>query len=238
MIQLIVYFYNRAGMEKNHSAAQPFFSVIITTYNREELLKRALRSLVSQTEKDWEGIIIDDESADGTYNLIYPVIKSAGNLTYIRQDHGGETAAKNAGIKAAKGLFVTFLDSDDEYAPGHLEYRKSILKANPFVKFLYGGAKIIGNRFVPDRNNPAEKIDLKNCVIGGTFFIERNLLLSLNGFRQIYLGTDADLFDRVKKTGTEMIQTVHPSYIYHHETEDSITNRMMTEEAQGTESKE
>jgi glycosyltransferase involved in cell wall biosynthesis len=230
MIQLFVYFYNRADMEKNHNAVQPFFSVVITTYNRAELLKRALRSLVSQTGKDWEGIIIDDDSTDGTYNQIHPIIKSAGNLTYIRQEHGGETAAKNAGIKAATGLFVTFLDSDDEYAPEHLEHRRSILKANPFAKFLYGGAKIIGNRFVPDRYNPAEKIDLKHCVIGGTFFIERNLLLSLKGFRQIYLGTDADLFDRVKKAGTEMIQTVLPTYIYHHETEDSITNRLMMEE--------
>ncbi len=214
-------------MENKNAITHPFFSVIITTYNRAELVKRALKSLVTQTEKDWEGIIVDDGSTDDTFKQIKPLIDSGGNLSYIRHDHGGEASAKNAGIKAAKGYYVSFLDSDDEYAPNHLEHRKSILKANPSVKFVYGGVKIIGNSFVPDRNNPAKKIDLKYCIIGGTFFIDRNLLLSLEGFRQIYLGADADLFDRVKKAGTEMVQTLLPTYIYHHETEDSITNRMM-----------
>ena len=97
---------------------------------------------------------------------------------------------------------------------------------NPSTGFLYGGAKIIGNQYVPDRFNYARKINLNKCVIGGTFFIERNILISLNGFRNILVGTDADLFDLAKKTRIVMMETNLPTYIYHHETQDSITNKL------------
>jgi hypothetical protein len=114
-------------------------------------------------------------------------------------------------------------------SPGHLENRKSILMQNPLVKFLYGGVKIIGNQFVPYRLNYGEKISLNNCVIGGSFFIDRNLFISLNGFNKIYLGTDADLFDRIKKMEVTVMETSLPTYIYHHEIQDSITNKLYSD---------
>ncbi len=209
------------------SDSKPFFSVIITTYNRAHLIKRALKSLILQTEKDWEAIIVDDESDDDTESQVLPFTRIYRNISFIKQVHGGEAAAKNTGLWAAKGRYVTFLDSDDEYATHHLEARKSVLVQNPSLKFLYGGTEIIGNQFVPDRFNTNKKINLKDCVIGGTFFIDRKLFISLNGFLDIRLGTDADLFDRVKNSGVVMKKMNLPTYIYHHETEDSITNMML-----------
>jgi glycosyltransferase involved in cell wall biosynthesis len=204
----------------------PFFSVVIATYNREKLLPRALNSLFSQTEKNWEAIIVDDESTDQTYVRILPYLGLCPNLRYIQQAHSGEPITKNTGIWAATGKFVTFLDSDDEYAPSHLESRKTILLQHPEVKFLYGGATILGNQYVPDRFDQSKKINLNNCAIGGTFFVEKDLLISLNGLKNIYLGTDADLLDRAKNAGIHVLETKLPTYIYHHETEDSITNKI------------
>jgi len=212
------------------SDSQPFFSVVITTYNRAQLIKRALKSLILQTETDWEAIVVDDESDDDTEFQVLPFTTIYRNISFTRQAHAGEAAAKNAGLWSANGRFVTFLDSDDEYDKHHLESRKSILLPNPSLKFLYGGTHIIGNHFVPDRFNINEKINLKDCVIGGTFFIERKLFLSLRGFRNIPLGTDGDLFDRVKETGAMMQEVSLPTYIYHHETEDSITNKLMAKQ--------
>jgi glycosyltransferase involved in cell wall biosynthesis len=203
---------------------QHFFSIIIATYNRANLLKRALNSLILQTEEDWEAIIIDDGSTDDTFNQVKPYLKQYPKIKYIKKEHNGEAISKNEGIWLSGGRFISFLDSDDEFNPRHLEYRKYILTKYPFVKFLYGGVKILGNQFVPDRNNYGRGINLNNCVIGGTFFIERNFLVFLNGFRKIYLGTDADLFDRVKETKEPMMETGIPTYIYHHEIPDSITN--------------
>ncbi len=202
----------------------PFFSVIITTYNRSHCIAKALTSLISQTEKDWEGILIDDGSTDSTYAQILPLLESNPNLKYKKIIHGGESAAKNAGIDLSRGRFITFLDSDDEYDSNHLKSRKALLINNPAVNFLHGGVEILGNPFVPDRFNPSVKIHLSDCVIGGTFFIERSLLNSLNGLKQILLGPDADLFERAQKAGAKIMKTDLPSYIYHHYTEDSITN--------------
>ena len=205
----------------------PFFSVIIATYNRKNLIERALNSLVSQTEKDWEAIIVDDGSTDDTHSRILPYLESYPDIKYLKQPHKGEALSKNSGIWSAEGVYITFLDSDDEYSPIHLETRKTILLQNPSVRFLYGGAKVLGNQYVPDRFDPKRKINLKESIIGGTFFVERNTLMSLNGFRDILLGSDSDLFDRVKKANVNIMEVQQPTYIYHHETTDSITNRML-----------
>jgi glycosyltransferase involved in cell wall biosynthesis len=202
----------------------PYFSVIIPTFNRKYILTRAIDSLVSQTEKNWEAIIVDDGSDDDTYDHISHYLQRDARIQYVRQDNSGAALAKNKGIATAAGTFLTFLDSDDEYEPTHLESRKNILFQNPEVKFLYGGIKIVGNQFVPDRFDTDIKIHLDDCVIGGTFFIERELLLSLKGFNNIVIGEDAELFDRINLTNAVKLKTKHPTYIYQHDRADSITN--------------
>jgi glycosyltransferase involved in cell wall biosynthesis len=214
---------------QNAKSVHHFFSVVVTTYNRANIVSRALNSLIAQTEPDWEAIIVDDESTDDTYYQISPFLKTYPEILYIRQPHRGEAAAKNAGLRSARGTFITFLDSDDEFHPFHLESRKKILVNNPTVKFLYGGAKILGNQYVPDRYNNSKLVNLNDCVIGGTFFIDRNIAISLNGFNDILIGTDADLYDRVLNSGINMMKIIQPTYIYHHETEDSITNKMLAD---------
>lgn len=206
---------------------RPFFSVIITTYNRADLLTRALDSLVSQTEKDWEAIVIDDGSTDDTYCRILPCLNLYSEIIYIRMPHNGNSLARNSGLSTATGRYITFLDSDDEFKPHHLESRKTILLQNPSVKFLYGGTIILGSQYVPDRFNYSKTIRLKDCVIGGTFFIERNTVMALNGFRDLPVGGDADLFERAKKENIYMMEVNRPTYIYHHETQDSVTNRLV-----------
>lgn len=209
--------------------SQPFFSVIITTYNRAKLLDNALRSLILQTYPNWEAIIVDDESTDGTHSRILPYLIKYDNIRYLRKIHSGSPMSKNTGICSSTGKYITFLDSDDEYDPEHLESRRKILQLKPSVKFLHGGVKIIGSRFVPDRFENNKLVDLKDCVIGGTFFIDRNTLFKLRGFRKILLGEDADLFDRAVNSAIRMEKTDLPTYIYHHDTEDSITNKLYNE---------
>ncbi len=218
---------NRAGCVKGDCAkpiSQPMFSVVITTRNRAQLLKRTLESLISQTDKDWEAIIVDDGSTDDTYAHILPYLRSRTGIKYFRKPHSGAVSSRNFGIKSSRGKYVTFLDSDDEYHPAHLESRKKYLTRNPEVKFLYGGAKILGNQYVPDKDNPSKMVNLQDCVIGGTFIIERETLLSLNGFRPIVLGSDNDLFERAGKANIIMGEVKLPTYIYHHENPESVTN--------------
>ena len=204
----------------------PFFSVIITSYNRANLLKRALHALIIQTEKDWEAIVIDDGSTDSTHAQIMPYLELNNKITYIRQVSKGCVASKNAGILLSTGKYITFLDSDDEFSPDHLATRKAILTENPAVDFLHGGAKIIGSPYVPDRYDYEQMIHLRDCAIGGTFFIERKLAFLMKGFADMPLGHDAEFLERVIKSGAAVLRTELPTYIYHRETQNSITNNL------------
>lgn len=205
----------------------PFFSVIITTYNRAALLKRALDSLITQTETDWEAIIINDGSTDNTAFTVRPYLETGSKIKYFEQKNSGYSSSKNAGIFLAKGKFITFLDSDDEYMPTHLQTRKEILVNHPEVQFLHGGVKVTGSQYVPDRFDFNRMVLLSDCVIGGTFFIKRDIAISFNGFKGMPLGSDGDFFERICNAGVNIMKTQIPSYIYHRETPDSITNNLM-----------
>lgn len=216
-----------ADRNKNEKITEPFFSVVLTTYNRATILKRALDSLVNQTELDWEAIIIDDGSTDNTSLLIEPYLKKSRNIQYIYQKNTGYAMAKNSGIFLSKGKFITFLDSDDEYSPTHLETRKAILLNHPETEFLYGGVKVLGSQLVPDRFDYNKMIPLSECVIGGTFFIKRQVAISLNGFVDEPMGSDADFFERIDKTPAIIRETTIPTYLYHRDDENSVTNNFM-----------
>ena len=206
---------------------KPFFTVVIATYNRALLVKRAIESLLAQTETDWEAIIIDDGSTDDTAFQIAPFLKLSRDIQYIYQENEGAATSKNTGIFKAKGKFITFLDSDDEYLPQHLSSRKEILVNNPSLSFLHGGIKIIGNEYVPDRFDHHKKVHLSQCVIGGTFFVRNELAQELKGFRKIDFGSDADFFERINRLGVEMRKLDIPTYVYHRNQPDSVTNTLM-----------
>jgi len=103
-------------------------SVIIPTFNRKKLLQRALRSVYQQTYSSIEVIVVDDGSTDETAAMIkenFPKTK------YLFQKNTGVSAARNLGIKNARGQWIAFLDSDDEWLPEKLEKQICFLNASP-----------------------------------------------------------------------------------------------------------
>lgn len=116
--------------------ATSFFSVIIPTYNRPELLKRALESVLNQSFQSFELIIVNDGSINGLNQ--YEVLKreySANNkIIFFDKQNEGLSAARNSGIKLAKSKFICFLDDDDYYLENHLdELHKLILEKNEAI---------------------------------------------------------------------------------------------------------
>ncbi len=95
----------------------PLVSVIIPTYNRACLVQRAIRSVLDQTFRDFELIVVDDGSQDGTLAALGSY---QGKLQVVSQANRGVSAARNAGLAKAKGELLTFLDSDDEWLPEKL----------------------------------------------------------------------------------------------------------------------
>ena len=109
-------------------------SVIIPTYNRKHTLSRAIESIISQTIKPLEIIIVDDGSNDGTREWIkqeYPFIQ------YLNQNNSGVSASRNRGIFSANGNWIAFLDSDDEWIPEKLERQLSILRSDKEAVFCH-----------------------------------------------------------------------------------------------------
>ncbi len=96
----------------------PTVSVIIPTYNRKDFVTNAIDSVLKQTFSPAEIIVIDDGSTDGTGHVLK---KYGSGIRYIYQENKGVSSARNTGIKLAEGEYITFLDSDDRWAPKKLD---------------------------------------------------------------------------------------------------------------------
>jgi glycosyltransferase involved in cell wall biosynthesis len=106
----------------------PLISVIITTYNRENLVVRALKSVLNQTLKDFEVLLVDDGSKDNTRQVIQEIQKEDRRVIYIYQENKGWPSALNTGLSNAQGRYIAFLDSDDEWHPEKLEKQAKALE--------------------------------------------------------------------------------------------------------------
>lgn len=119
------------------NAGYPMVSVILPTYNRAQLVGRALRSVLDQTYRDFELIVVDDGSSDHTAEVVRSFADP--RIRYLCHDENrGAAAARNTGIGAARGEYVAFLDSDDEWLPEKLRRQIEVLQeAPPTVGVIY-----------------------------------------------------------------------------------------------------
>ncbi len=104
-------------------------SVIIPTYNRRELVQRALRSVLAQTRRVDEVIVVDDGSTDGTGEALAAAF--GDRIVYLRQANAGVSAARNRGLALAHGRYLALLDSDDEWLPEKTRLQCELLDAHP-----------------------------------------------------------------------------------------------------------
>ncbi|MFI4942653.1 MAG: glycosyltransferase family 2 protein [Burkholderiales bacterium] len=104
-------------------------SVIVPLYNKAAYVSRCLRSVLAQTHEDFETLVIDDGSSDGGGRLVESF--AAPNLRLVRQDNAGPGAARNRGLREARGKYVAFLDADDEWLPQYLAASVRVLEQTP-----------------------------------------------------------------------------------------------------------
>lgn len=116
---------------------QPFFSIVIPTYNRRVLLEKCVNSVLNQTFTDFEIIVIDDGSKDGTDEFIASLETKKINLKYRYHKNHGVSFSRNKGIKIAKGKWIAFLDSDDWWKPTKLERMAEYINKYPDIKIFH-----------------------------------------------------------------------------------------------------
>jgi glycosyltransferase involved in cell wall biosynthesis len=114
----------------------PSVSVIVAAYNAERYISETLDSIFAQTFKDYEVIVVDDGSTDRTPSIVaqYPLV------TCLQQRNCGQPAARNAGIRAARGRYLAFLDADDLWLPSKLEKQVSLLSTHAEADWVYSDA--------------------------------------------------------------------------------------------------
>lgn len=207
---------------------KPDVSIIMPTFNRSGLISRAVESVLRQTYKTWELVIVDDGSTDDTFGVINHYLAEFQNIRYIRQSNRKPALASNTGILASCGEYLTFLGSDDEYKPDHINLRMSIFANDSSVDFIHGGVEIIGHPYVKDKNDLTREIAISECAVGGTFFGKRNIFIELGGFRDLNYSDDSDFFERAEKK-YKVIKVEFPTYIYYRDTPDSICTNIKPE---------
>lgn len=179
----------RDGADTRHRAPRhPAVSVVVPTYNRAPLLLRAIASVRSQTFGDFEILIVDDGSTDGTAQAVEALQDS--RIRYLRQPrNAGVSAARNRGLREARGDLIAFLDSDDEWFPQKLAHQVARFRELPQgVGLLYGGVENQdgrGGRRIKTphhRGNLYRELLVENVIHGTSGVMIRRSVVASAGF--------------------------------------------------------
>lgn len=163
-------------------------SVIIATYNAARFLEAAIESVLTQTYKHYEVIVVDDGSTDNTPAI---VAKFGKQCTYLWQANAGPSSARNHGISNSRGEVIAFLDADDAWLPNKLEAQVERLTERPEVGLLDTAYYLCDEKLYPVRYQPATKLD-KNALedmfenfktpLTSSIVVRRELIQKVSGF--------------------------------------------------------
>jgi glycosyltransferase involved in cell wall biosynthesis len=151
----------------------PLVSIILPTYNRAHFLPEAVGSVLAQTYRNWELIVVDDGSTDHTRE----VAEGYGDerIRYLYQANKGCSAARNLGIKNSRGEFIAFLDSDDMWLPERLEVGMRAFEEHPSAGMVCSGCYRVGNDGAVVCESkadlpviPFEELQVRYAIPGGT----------------------------------------------------------------------
>ena len=185
----------------------PMVSVVIPTYNRAEIIGRAIRSVQAQTFEDWELIVVDDASEDETEEVVGAFEDT--RIRYIQHvENRGGAAARNTGIRNSRGEYIAFLDSDDEWLPHKLEGQLQVFKENDEnVGLVYTG--MIRKKSKYTKKNPPsdsgwieKKLYLKNVIGSCSVGMIKNSVVNKIGYfdKKLDSAQDKDYWLRISKT--------------------------------------
>lgn len=188
----------------------PAVSVVIPAYNAAWCVARAIDSVLAQSFRDFELIVVDDGSTDDTAAVLAGY---ASKLRVVGQPNGGMSSARNAGIRAASGRYLAFLDADDRWLPEKLARQIVLLEARPDLAFCAATARLEDSEGRPvgewrgRGGSPAtlsEVFAQHAAVAGGASAVvaRRQLVADLGGFDETLAGAeDTDLWIRLAACG-------------------------------------
>ncbi|MFA6547727.1 MAG: glycosyltransferase [Candidatus Magasanikbacteria bacterium] len=201
-------------------------SVNIITYNREDFLSKAIDSVLVQSFKDWELIIVDDCSIDNTAVLVSEYIQKDSRIKYFKNDTNlGIGKSRNLALQLSSGKYIAVLDSDDYWSDKNkLQKQFDLLESGEFV--LVGGGYQVVDRLGNKKNsflNPTtdgqirSKFLFKNPFVNSSVMFKKDLAVKSGGYDEsLQVGEDYDLFLRLGRLGRLInIPSIFVNYCQH-----------------------
>lgn len=190
---------------------EPLISVYIPTYNRLELLKRAVQSVQNQTYKNFEIIIVDDNSSDGTQDFLVGLAKVDSRIHYFFKDkNSGACVSRNIAINLAQGELITGLDDDDYFLPHRLEFFLDYWvnkKREDSIALFTSNIKSEKSNQAKEHSLFSKKYFKKDDLlfanyVGNQIFTETKTLRQVSGFDESFcMWQDLELWYRVGDLG-------------------------------------
>jgi glycosyltransferase involved in cell wall biosynthesis len=187
-------------------SAAPLVSVIIPTFNRSYLLRRAIVSVLNQSYLNKEVIVIDDGSTDDTESMIAGLGKEKDQIIYFKKSNGGCASARNKGLAMARGDYISFLDSDDEWVPTTLvTFIKTLSESGAELVYSpsievdqYRYERISYPVAAGEPRNLAEKHFMSTNVRNGSYMFARSVMEKVGYLDEtLKYNEDSDFFQRL-----------------------------------------
>jgi glycosyltransferase involved in cell wall biosynthesis len=209
--------------------AEPFFSIIIPTYNRAAFIRKTISSVLSQQYPNFEAIVIDDGSTDDTEAVVSSI--SDKRIMYYKKINSERGAARNSGIQKATGNFVTFLDSDDLLRDNHLLEAKKFMDENLSADVFSVGYDVVSAQGKVLHSWKTLPSPVNDKLVEGNFlsclgvFVRRELLLKnlFNEDRSLSGSEDYELWMRIAARYPIYVHNVSTALLVNHN-ERSVTN--------------
>lgn len=208
-------------------------SVIIPTFNRSELLKKAIESLEKQSHQNLEIIIIDDFSTDNTAAIVAEMTDD--RIIYLKHEvNKGGSEARNTGLRRATGNFIGFLDSDDQWLPEKIEKQLEKFNDEPDVGVVYSGVQVVDENNQPTRKIiPEYRGDILSKLLEFNYIdttssvlVRKEVLDQIEGFdAKLPSCQDWDLYIRLAQVTKFDFVTESMVLFYHHSGERITTNK-------------
>lgn len=199
----------------------PFFSVVIPVYNRAEMLRDCLKSVLAQSEQDFEIVVVDDGSNDNPASVVDEV--GDHRILFICQQNKGGGAARNTGIDHAGGRFIAFLDSDDRYLPHHLATMRSLLEntanTGAYARILVERGEdctiVKPPRAIADGEDMASYLLCdRGFLPTSTIVVEADLARAIRFHENLPAAEDTDFAIRAVLAGTRFVMAEKPGVIW------------------------
>ena len=184
-------------------------SIIIPTYNRLEKLKKAIDSVLGQSYENFEIIVVDDGSTDGTKDYIRSILDDSRIKYFYKVNEGLPSISRNLGASHSKGKYLTFLDSDDEWSSDKLSIQVDFHEKNPDYIFSFTQAQTVAKKNISKSSlNKSgfigKSLLLRNFIVTSSVLVKVDAFVACGGFSKdvsIVVAEDYDLWLKLSERG-------------------------------------